>query len=280
MNAAKAILGILLATQPVFADSTNQVDDLLTRARNAYNIGKKDEALSLVNEATKAAPKDARAWFARARLHEANQQLTNAVADYDQVLRLDPRLASALQQRGEVHFKLGRIKESLADFDKYLESMPQQKPQHWQRGITLYYAEKFSEGRKQFELHQTVNPNDVENAVWHFLCVARESNLEKARAAIIPIKGDTRVPMKEIHSLFAGKLKPEDVLKAAGNDQPTTARKEHLFYAHLYLGLYFEAIGDAKTSAEHIKQAAQNHTIAGYMGDVARVHQQLRLAKN
>ena len=279
MIAAKVLLAVLLIVQPAFADSTNRVDDLLTRARNAYNIGKKDEALTLATQATKDAPKDTRGWLIRARLHEANQQLTNTVADYDQVLQLDPRSASAWQQRGEAHFKLGHIKESLADFDKFLELVPQQKPQHWQRGISLYYAGKFSEGRNQFELHQTVNPNDVENAVWHFLCVARESNVERARAALIPIKGDTRVPMKEIHSLFAGKLKPKDVLKAAGNEQLSAARKENLFYAHLYLGLYFEAIGDAKTSAGHIKQAVQDYAVGGYMGDVARVHAQLRSAK-
>jgi len=158
--------------------------------------------------------------------------------------------------------------------------LPFQVPQHWQRGIAYYYAGRFEAGRKQFELHQTVNPNDVENAVWHFLCVARASNVEKARAALIPITGDARVPMMEVHALFAGKLKPEDILKAATAGNPPAARlNRQLFYAHLYLGLYFEALGDDGKAREHITKAAGEYQTGDYMGDVARVHLQLRWPK-
>jgi lipoprotein NlpI len=49
-----------------------------------------------------------------------------------------------------------------------------------------------------------------------------------------------------------------------------------LFYAHLYLGLYFEALGDAEKARKHITRAAGQYQTGDYMGDVARVHQQLR----
>jgi lipoprotein NlpI len=138
----------------------------------------------------------------------------------------------------------------------------------------------FEEGRKQFELHQTVNPNDVENAVWHFLCVARTNGIEKARVALIPIKGDGRIPMMEVHALFANKLKPEVVLKAASAGHPPPVQlKRQLFYAHLYLGLYFEVLGDDKQAREHITKAARGYQTGDYMGDVARVHLQLRWPK-
>ena len=98
---------------------------------------------------------------------------------------------------------LGRVKESVADFDKFLEARPDQRPQHWQRGIALYYAGQFEDGAKQFEIHKTVNANDVENAAWHFLCVARWKGVEAARAGLIPIEGDGRVPMMTVHKMFA-----------------------------------------------------------------------------
>ena len=161
-----------------------------------------------------------------------------------------------------------------------MQILPEQEPNHWQRGISLYYAGEYERGRKQFELHQTVNSNDVENAVWHFLCVARANGLDNARAALIPIKGDARVPMAEVHTLFAGKAKPEDVLKAAGLGGPPTLRlNRQLFYAHLYLGLYFEALGDDQKAREHIAQAAGPYQTGDYMGDVARVHLELRWPK-
>ena len=48
-----------------------------------------------------------------------------------------------------------------------------------------------------------MDTNDVENAVWHFLCVAREDGVEKARAAMLKIGKDRRVPMMQVYELFA-----------------------------------------------------------------------------
>jgi lipoprotein NlpI len=45
-----------------------------------------------------------------------------------------------------------------------------------------------------------------------------------------------------------------------------------MFYAHLYLGLYFEAIGENEQAREHILKAAERSKENGYMGDVARLH--------
>ena len=116
----------------------------------------------------------------------------------------------------------------------------------------------------------------MENAAWHFLCVARLSGVEKARAVLIPIQGDPRVPMKEVHELFAGKAKPADVLTAARAGEPPPGQlRLNLFYAHLYLGLYYEALGDSAKSREEILRASNEYAGDDYMGDVARVHAQV-----
>jgi lipoprotein NlpI len=247
---------------------------LLKRAVAAYAGGKRNEAIVLATQAIEAEPNEARSYLVRAQLYSEGQQPAKAIVDYDTVLKLEPELANAWQHRGEEHFKLGQVKESLADFDKFIALVPGRAAYLWQRGITCYYAGRFEEGRKQFELHRTVNPNDVENAVWHFLCVAQLAGLEQARAGLIPIKGDSRVPMMEIYALFGGKAKPEDVLKAAraANEQPGRA----MFYAHLYLGLYAEANGEMAQAREHIAKAAAEYRTDDYMGDVARVHLLLR----
>src|SRR5215813_14765165 len=130
-----------------------------------------------------------------AQRHETRREHAQAIADFDQILKLRPKWADGYNHRGAEHFKMAHIRQSLADFDRALEIEPAQAPYHWQRGIALYYSGRFDDGRKQFELHQTVNGNDVENAVWHFLCVARQSGIAKARESLIPIVGDSRVPM-------------------------------------------------------------------------------------
>ena len=49
-----------------------------------------------------------------------------------------------------------------------------------------------------------------------------------------------------------------------------------LFYAHLYLGLYFEAAGDKAASREHIRKAVDFRNPANYMWQVVRIHRELR----
>ena len=165
-------------------------------------------------------------------------------------------------------FADGRFAQSAATFDEAAKMIPQEAPYLWQRGIALYYAGRYTDCRRQFESHRTVNPDDVENAAWHFLCVAREQTPEKARAALLPVGPDTRPPMREVYQMFRGALSEEDVLKAAGT------RPLGQFYAHLYIGLYSEALGRKDLALQHIKEAAADRyaPVGGYMHMVATVH--------
>ena len=73
--------------------------------------------------------------------------------------------------------------------------------------------------------------------------------------------------MREIYEMFRGKMKPEEVLTAAGDQAGAQ------FYAHLYLGLYFEALGNRQRTLEHMTVAAsERYRMGGYMHGVARVH--------
>jgi lipoprotein NlpI len=251
-------------------------DDYLTQARRAWQGRDADKALELAGKAIAADPKDARAHLLRGTIHEALSRHLEAVADFNKCLQLDPACAEAFDRRGSEQFKLGRVAESLADFDRYLKLRPGATAGHWKRGISLYYLGRYDDGRKQFEGYEKVDTNDVENAVWHFLCVARKDGLAKARASMLKIGKDKRVPMTQVYDLFRGVLRPADVLAAAEAGEATPPqRQQRLFYAHLYLGLYYDATGDRKQALEHISQAAGKYRIGHYMGDVASVHEGL-----
>jgi lipoprotein NlpI len=249
---------------------------ILEKASQASSSGRAAEAIDLASEAVKADPGSVPVRLFRANLHAALGHHESAIADYDQVVHLDPRRAEVYDQRGSQHFMLGHIAESITDFDKYISLVPDQEPHHWKRGISYYYAARYDEGRKQFEGYQTIDDNDVENAVWRYLCMARMAGIEKARASLLPIKADRRVPMMEVYALFAGRAKPADVLAAArAGNPPEDALEMRLFYAHLYLGLYAEAAGDTRGALEHMDEAASRSKKADYMGAVSRVHADL-----
>lgn len=182
--------------------------------------------------------------------------------------------ARILHARGEENFRQARIAECLADFDREVSLHPEITAEHWQRGIAYYYAGEYAKGAQQFKLHQTVNPQDVENSAWHFLCVVRgpEGSIADARLGLLPVTRDRRVPMAEILQLFAGTRSPEEIIRL-GEQEGGTAK----FYAELYVGLYFEAVGKDAESMGYLTAAAENPAAKeSYMGDVARVHVRLR----
>jgi lipoprotein NlpI len=233
-----------------------------------------DEQIAEATRALEADPNGKEALARRAALYAAAGKAEPAIGDFDRLLQLDPARASAYDARGSEHFKLGHIAASIADFDRFLKLRPDQEPWHWKRGISYYYAGRYDEGRKQFQGYQTVDDNDVENAVWCYLCTAKIKGVEAARAEMLTIKRDPRPVMMEVYELFRGKATPMDVLKAVDQGSPTDAeRNVRLFYAHLYLGLYFESLGEAAKAKEHIDIAATGHKLADhYMWNVADVH--------
>ena len=246
---------------------------LIIDAIQAQKKGLMGKSLESLEKAIKLDPTNFAAYFYSGTAFAALRKPEEAIAAFSKVIELDGKASSAYEGRAEEEFKLGQIDRSVEDFNRYVALEPRRAPYTWKRGIALYYAGKFAEGRKQFELHQTVNPHDVENGVWHFLCAARETSFEKAQASMLPITGDFRVPMSEVYELFRGKGTAEDVLKATKKGNPSGPELDaRTFYAHLYLGLYFEAKGDKEKTYEHIKAAATEFPQDDYMGDVAKVH--------
>jgi len=178
----------------------------------------------------------------------------------------------ALLENGIDAFLAGRVEESVAIFDRVVKQAPDVAPELWQRGIALYYVGRYRDCRAQFESHRTVNPNDVENPAWHFLCVARAESPARAKAALLPVGPDQRSPMREVYQMFQGTLAPEKVIQA-GADSPSGQ-----FFAQLYVGLYYEATGNSARALQHLKAASDERfaRAGGYMHVVAKLHPMLK----
>jgi lipoprotein NlpI len=214
-------------------------------------------------------------WSSRVEKALADGQGDEALRLVDQAVAAAPSQSTVYLVRGMVYFRLGQIDRSLQDFDRSIELAPLTKAECWQRGISLYYLGQFQQGREQFEVHRTVNPNDVENAFWHFLCVAKQSGVAAARDALLPCGHDSRAPLMEVLQMIRGQLEPPAVIAAAeaAHGGPTTKALSR-FYGHLYVGLYHDALGQTEPAKEHLRQCLDQQ-VGGYMRDVAIVHRRL-----
>ncbi len=255
------------------AEDSSPAASARDRAAAAVRAGNLTNALTIISEALRTEPKDARLWNFRAQLRSLSGDSSGAVTDLTEGLRLNPGSGFLHQERAIERFKLSQVSEALADFDRANELNPDSVPYNWQRGIALYYGRRFAEGRKQFELHRTVNPNDVENAVWHFLCVARAEGTNAAHQVFMDISGDDRIPMAEIHDLFAGEAPPLEVWEAAQEvTSPPEGQRQARFHALLYLGLYADVMGQSNDARTYLKQAVTLAAPRDFMGHVARLH--------
>ena len=268
-----ALIATSLVASPLMAPRASG-QDLLSGAITAYKDGRIDEAFDLANQAIGAAPSDPTGFFVRGTVFEHREEYDKALADYDRVVDLSPTLPLAYGRRGALYFKLGQFEDSIADFNKEIELEPPKAQNHWQRGISYFYAGRYEDGWKQFELSQrTVNPNDYENGIFHFLCMARAKGVAEARKFALKIEGDSRVPMKQIYEVYQGKATTAQVMQAAEHGYPNAAElNDRLFYAHLYLGLFEDVAGNIEAARRHLTRAVENFPVVHYMWDVARIH--------
>jgi lipoprotein NlpI len=218
--------------------------------------------------------------------HEALQRGDRdaAVAAAESLVREYPDDPPAIRLAGDYYLRAGKIRESIEQFERYIERVPLHKPELWQYGIALAIAGDYEAGRKQFELHRTVNPNDVENSLWHFYCVAKAQSAAKALELILPAPGDRRVPMEELLWLYrvggdqteaqvaardAAQLQVRAAVSrvAAASRQRASAE----FFADLYLAMHADAWGDRESAVELAAKAAKA-TEVNYMTDVGRVY--------
>ncbi len=176
------------------------------------------------------------------------------------------------QRSAELLYLSGHASESLPLFDRVVALVPEEAPENWQRGIALCTCGKFADGAKQFETHHSVNPDDVENSAWYFLCIAKTQGIEAARKTVIPSRGDGRQPMMSVLKMLQNKLDPEQVLAAAeANTAEGSERRRAQFYAALYVGLYYDSLSDAERAAKYLKLSL-SYGDSGYMVDTARVY--------
>jgi lipoprotein NlpI len=165
-------------------------------------------------------------------------------------------------------YAAGRPADALASFDALIALVPPVRPELWQRGIVLYELGRFAECAEQFRAFHDVSPDDVEDAAWHFFCVARAQSPAAARVALLPVRSDPRVMRPEVYGMLRGQLTPDDLVDAAGG-LPIA-----LFYAHLYGGLYLEAVGDRAAALAHLNEAVRPEyaEYGGFMNIAAHVH--------
>lgn len=240
-------------------------------------FGACDSSSSTVAQTTDAsANREAARLLAAAGDGLNNGDRKQTLENCQKVIGLLPDDLRVQQRAAELLYLSGYAKESLPAFDRVIELDPSKAAQNWQRGIALATAGEFKRGAEQFKLHHDVNPDDVENSAWYFLCVAKSEGVEAAKKAVIGSRGDSRPPMMEILKMLKGEATPDQVLEAAAksgrNEFETNNAKS---FGDLYVGLYFDSMGKSEEARKYLKRSL-DYDVVSYMSRTAKVYLETR----
>ncbi len=210
------------------------------------------------------------------------EELARQLTQLNQRLHEEPQNVSLYSRRGDVRFFRGEFKEAVQDYEKMVELDPSLETSHWRRGIAYFYAERYKDAARQFEIYHTFDDVDRENGIWRYLSQAKAYGLEKAREGLLKYGKDDREPFPDVYRLFAGKATGEEIIRRiTAAEISDDDREKRLFYARLYIGLNEFIEGRDRSALEHLRKAVANRRgrEAGYgpnyMWHVARVHREM-----
>jgi lipoprotein NlpI len=209
------------------------------------------------------------------------RRLDREIARLSEALAANPddRTAQRLySQRGDAYFFRARFPEALADYEQLSRLNPELEPFHWRRGLAYYYTGRYADAARQFERYFEHDQSDRENGIWRFYAQAREHGLEAARRTMLPYEKPDRALLPEVYRLCAGTLSAAELeQKINAEDVPEAERQARQFYGNLYLGLDYVLKGETEPARRHLARAVASRwpQQAGYgpqyMWHVARL---------
>ena len=108
-----------------------------------------DQAIAYFTAAMKGSP-TAEAYHQRGLALASLGQYQQAIADFDSVIRSNPRNAVAYNDRGNAFLKLGQIDRAIGDFDKVLESKVRHPGVYTNRGLAWYHKRNYERALADF----------------------------------------------------------------------------------------------------------------------------------
>ena len=163
------VAGILLIGPPIAYAITLVVRSAKLLERPLKDVPR--EAIAEYNEAIRREPRRAVHYYDRGRLCLNLGHHQRAINDYDRVIRLDPRHGAAYYLRGQVYSQLGQEQRAIEDFDEAIQLNPRLADAYFARARAYTLLGRDAEAAQ-----------DVDQAVnWGIAPIFLEEAIERLR---------------------------------------------------------------------------------------------------
>ncbi|PSB41150.1 hypothetical protein C7B80_31550 [Cyanosarcina cf. burmensis CCALA 770] len=119
-----------------------------------------EEAIASYDQALKINPNNNDAWHSRGYALSNVGRYEEAIASYDQALKINPNNNNAWYNRGIVLRKLERYEEAIASYDQALKINPNNNNAWNNRGVALNYLGSYEEALDSYDQALKINPDD------------------------------------------------------------------------------------------------------------------------
>lgn len=161
--------------------------------------------------------------------------IDNAIADYDEAIKLNVKNAQAYYNRGNAYWGKGENAHAVTDFDTVIQLDAKNVAAYRGRGFAFLYSNNLPKALADVTQAAKLDPKDPYNALWVDIVAQRAnapSQLSQATAQI-----DMNAWPAPVIRMFLGQTTPASVLAAAeAADQKT--KKGEVCEANFYSGEY------------------------------------------
>jgi len=211
-----------------------------------------DHAIADYNEVIHLDPIYAKAYCDRGNAWRNKGDLDRAIADYNEVIRLDPKDAKAYNSRGIASRAKGDLDSAIADYNEAIRLDPKDAGSYKNRGVANLYAGSLSRALADLNQASELKPKDAYTALWLDV-VNKRSNLPSRLPQAIAQLDMTRWPAPVIR-LFLGQMTPDAVLAAA--DDPNGMIKQRRVCEASFFSGELRLMQGTKENAAHLFRLA------------------------
>ena len=152
VNLAEELKYLTLVTLGVSAYAADDWDNAIKQLTVALSVAKPN----------KAALDPATIYFYRGNAYYNQKEYDRAIEDYNQALKLNPKLVAAFNNRGIAYGNKGEYDRAIADYNQALKLNPRFAQAFYNRGIAYNYKKEYDRAIADFNQALLLNPKSAE----------------------------------------------------------------------------------------------------------------------
>ncbi len=107
----------------------------MTRGEANDSTGQKEEAIADYTDVIRLQPDDTRAYFARGQIYQSQGDHDHAIADFSEFVRVAPKGFGAFLERGNSYREKGDLDRAIADYSEAIRILPNLSSAYHNRGV-------------------------------------------------------------------------------------------------------------------------------------------------